>query len=151
MADKTNTIILKEITGETCWPIFNLEVDDSQTRMVAPNAHSIAEAYFSDLAWFRGIYLDDEPVGFVMLSIDKETPEYFLWRLMIDKNHQRQGYGYRAMEKVIDYVRGLPNAKELKTSYVPIEGGPAPFYYKLGFEETGELFKGENLLVLALD
>jgi diamine N-acetyltransferase len=151
MSKTKNTITLKEITGETCWPIFNLEVDDSQTRMVAPNAHSIAEASFSDQAWFRGIYLDDQPVGFVMLAIDKEKPEYFLWRLMIDKNNQRKGYGFQAMEQVIDFVRELPHAKELKTSYVPSEGGPAPFYYKLGFKETGEMLEGEKVLVLVLD
>jgi len=144
-------ITLKEITGETCWPIFNLEVYDNQTRMVAPNANSIAEAYFSDEAWFRGIYLGDEPVGFIMLAIDEEKREYFLWRLMIDKNHQHSGYGFQAMQQVIEHVRGLPGAKEFKTSYVPTEGSPAPFYYKLGFEETGEVIEGENVLALTLE
>jgi hypothetical protein len=32
-----------------------------------------------------------------------------------------------------------------------MEGGPAPFYYKLGFEETGEMLEGEKVLVLLLD
>lgn len=151
MTNQETQVVLKEITGDTCWPIFNLEVEESQTRMVAPNANSIAEAYFSDEAWFRGIYLGEEPVGFVMLALDKGKNEYFLWRLMVDKNHQRKGYGYQAMEQVIDFVRELPNAKEFKTSYVPMEGSPAPFYHKLGFEETGEVMEGENVLVLILD
>ena len=54
-------------------------------------------------------------------------------------------------EQVIDYVRGIPNAREFKTSYVPMEGGPAPFYYKLGFVETGEMLEGEKVLVLNLE
>lgn len=142
---------IKEITKETLWPIMDLEVADNQTSLVAPNANSIAEAYFNrEAAWFRGIYLGDQPVGFVMLYIDPEKPEYFLWRLMIDINHQRKGYGYQAMLQVIDHVKTLPGATELKTSYVPGEGNPSPFYYKLGFEETGEILEGEHVLRLGL-
>ena len=147
---ENSAIILKEITAKTCWPIFNLEVAENQSSFVAPNAHSIAEAYFSKEAWFRGIYLGDQPVGFVMLYADTEKPEYFLWRLMIDKDHQGNGYGYQAMGRVIEYTKTLPNAVELLTSYVPGEGNPAPFYYKLGFEETGEVIDGENVLRLDL-
>jgi len=148
-AEKT-TIILKEITAKTCWPIFNLEVKEGQMSFVAPNANSIAEAYFSEEAWFRGIYDGEKPVGFVMLHVDKKKPEYFLWRLMIDKGHQGNGYGYQAMEQVIEHVKELPGATEFKTSYVPGEGCPAPFYHKLGFEETGEVMEGENVLCLDL-
>jgi diamine N-acetyltransferase len=144
------TITLKEITKETIWPIMNLEVADNQVTLVAPNANSIAEAYYSrEAAWFRGIYLGEQPVGFVMLHVETDEPEYFLWRLMIDKNHQRKGYGYQAMLQVIDHVKTLPGATELKTSYVPREGNPSPFYYKLGFEETGEMLEGEKVLKLS--
>jgi diamine N-acetyltransferase len=143
-------ITLLEITQESLWPIMNLTVSEDQRSFVAPNANSIAEAYYSKEAWFRGIYLGDQPVGFVMLYIDPEKPEYFLWRLMIDKKHQGKGYGYQAMHQVIEYVKTLPNAVELLTSYVPGDGDPSPFYYKLGFEETGEILDGENVLKLSL-
>jgi len=69
---------------------------------------------------------------------------------MIDKNHQRKGFGFQAMQQVIDHVRSIPEAVELETSYRPGEGSPAPFYYKLGFEETGEVLEGENVLRLIL-
>ena len=143
------TILLKEITADTIWPIMNLEVADNQSSFVAPNANSMAEAYFSKEAWFRGIYLGDKPVGFVMLYANEEKPEYFLWRLMIDKGHQHKGYGYQAMEQVIEHVKTLPGAVEFKTSYVPGKGNPSSFYYKLGFEETGEVMEGENVLRLS--
>jgi diamine N-acetyltransferase len=144
------SISLLEITQETLWPIMNLTVAEDQRSFVAPNANSIAEAYYSKEAWFRGIYLGDQPVGFVMLYVDTEKPEYFLWRLMIDKEHQGKGYGYQAMTQVIDYVKTLPDAVELLTSYVPGTGDPSPFYYKLGFVETGEIQDGENVLKLSL-
>ncbi len=148
--ESTETIQLKEITENTLWPVMKLEVAEEQRSFVAPNAFSISEAYFSKEAWFRRIYLGDTPVGFVMLYADPEKPEYFLWRLMIDKNHQRKGYGYQAMQQVIEHVRTLPGAAELKTSYIEGEGDPSPFYYKLGFEETGEILDGERVLKLSL-
>jgi len=150
MKDTTKSIILKEINAETVWSIMKLDVAENQKSFVAPNANSIAEAYFTKEAWFRGIYDGDNPVGFVMLFADKKKPEYSLWRLMVDQNHQRKGYGFLAMEQIIAHVKTLPGAKELLTSYVPGDDNPSPFYYKLGFEETGEWEEGEKVLKLDL-
>jgi diamine N-acetyltransferase len=111
---------------------------------------SIAQAYFSKKAWFRAIYANDTPVGFVMLYIDQDKPEYDVWRFMIDKAHQGKGYGREAMRPVIEHVRGLPGAKELYLSYMPGEGNPAPFYRKLGFKETGEWDDDEKVMKLIL-
>ncbi len=152
MSPKNDSVItLREITQETLRPILKLEVDDDQNQFVAPNAVSIAEAHFSDYAWFRAIYADETPVGFVMVSIDEEKPEYYLWRFMIDKNHQGKGYGHQAMELVIAYIRTLPNATEMFTSYVPGKGNPGPFYRSLGFIETGEIDDDENVMRLDLE
>ena len=79
-----------------------------------------------------------------------DKPEYFLWRLMIGGDHQGKGFGRRAMDYVIDYVRTRPGAKELLTSYVPIEGGPEPFYRQLGFVPTGDVHEGEVVIRLDL-
>jgi diamine N-acetyltransferase len=131
-------ITLREITEETVLSVLQLEVLQDQKKFVAPNAVSIAQAHFSKNAWFRAIYANDTPVGFVMLYVDEDKPEYDVWRFMVDKDHQGKGFGREAMLQVIEHVRGLPGAKELYLSYVPGEGNPAPFYRKLGFNETGE-------------
>jgi diamine N-acetyltransferase len=125
-------------------------VAEEQKGFVAPNAVSISQAHFSNYAWFRAIYADETPVGFVMVYIDKEKPEYYLWRYMIDAEHQGKGYGRQALSQVIDYIKTLPKATEMFTSYVPGEGCPAPFYRKLGFEETGEWDGGEAVMKLEL-
>jgi diamine N-acetyltransferase len=143
-------ITLKQIRAKTLVPIINLDVHPDQGNLVAPNAWSIAQAHYSKNAWYRAIYAGDEPVGFVMVYIDKVKPEYFLWRLMVDKTQQGKGYGYKAMQIVIDFVRTLPKAKELSTSYVPADGDPSPFYRKLGFEETEEMIEGEKVMRLVL-
>jgi len=75
-------ITLREITQETLWPILKLEVSEDQNQFVASNAVSISQAHFSDYAWFRAICADETPVGFVMIYIDEEKPEYYLWRFI---------------------------------------------------------------------
>ncbi|MBD3258894.1 GNAT family N-acetyltransferase [candidate division GN15 bacterium] len=145
------TITLREITADTLRPILKLEVAENQRGFVAPNAVSVAEAYFHrDHAWFRGIYADDTPVGFVMLYIDTDKAQYHVWRYMIDQRFQKHGYAYRAMELVIEHVRSLPNAKELSLSFVPGDGDPSGFYAKLGFELTDEWEEGERVMRLRL-
>lgn len=84
---------LREITAETVRQIIKLEVAPDQHQLVASNAVSIAQAYFEPKAWFRAIYANEEPVGFIMLFDDPDKPEYFLWRLMVADGHQRKGYG----------------------------------------------------------
>ena len=143
-------IRLREITEETVRSVLQLEVSENQKNFVAPNAVSIAQAYFSQTAWFRAIYANDTPVGFVMLHVDEDKPEYYVWRLMVDKDQQGQGYGHKAMLLVIEHVRSLPGAKELYLSYVPAEGNPVPFYRKFGFVETGEWEDDEKVMKLIL-
>ncbi len=83
-----------------------------------------------------------------MVYEDPDKPEYFLWRLMIDHNHQGKGYGRAALEQVIEHIRGLPNATKLITSYVPGEDSPGDFYHLMGFVDTGEEEDGELLTAL---
>jgi diamine N-acetyltransferase len=144
---KKKEVSLKQIRKTNLGAVLNLDVNDEQKSMVASNARSIAQAHYSQYSWYRAIYAGDEPVGFVMLYLDKIKPEYYLWRLMV---HQGKGFGFEAMKMVVDYVRTLPKAKELFTSYVPKKGDPSPFYRKLGFVDTGEMMEGEKVMRMEL-
>lgn len=143
-------ITLREITAETLRSILQLEVSEAQKGFVTNNAVSIAQAHFSKHAWFRAIYADDTPVGFVMLYLDKENSIYEVWRFMVDQNHQGKGYARHAMSQLIQYVQALPGAKELYLSYIPGEGNALPFYRKMDFEETGEWADNEKVMKLVL-
>ena len=153
-------------------------MSEAQRDLVASNAKSLAEAHipadvddidanelaasliestriFDDLdrapdAWFRGIYADETPVGFVMLSLDRDWAEYFLWRIMIDHRYQRYGYGEQALHQVIDYVRTLPEARALLTSHVRGNQVAAGFFGKYGFHYTGDEMSMSDL-VMKLD
>lgn len=147
---RDSTVSLREITEETLRPILRLKVTPQQEKFVASNAVSIAQAYFHrDNAWFRAIYADETPVGFLMLDDRPSEASYFLWRFMIDARYQKFGFGRRAIELLIEHVKTRPNAKELGVSCVPEgDGSPCPFYEKLGFVYTGE--KDEDELVMKL-
>lgn len=132
-------VSLREVTAETVREICRLKVREDQNGFVAPNAVSIAQAYFCKQAWFRAVYADETPVGFLMIYDDPEKAEYFLWRFMIDARYQGKGYGAKAISLLVDHVRSRPGATGLGVSYVPEEGGPEPFYRKLGFVRTGEM------------
>lgn len=148
--DRNATISLREITKETLVSILKLKVAPAQEQFVASNAVSIAQAHFSAHAWFRAIYADETPVGFVMLHDEPEKPEYYLWRYMIDARYQRMGFGRQALQLLIAHVKTRPNATELLLSYVPKEGGPQPFYESLGFTHTGRIVEDEVEMRIAL-
>lgn len=139
MTEFERTITLREITKETLRDILNLQVAPHQERFVASNAVSLAQAHFEpDLPWFRGIYAGDTPVGFLMLEYDKADETYNLWRFMIGAQYQGLGYGRKALELLFAHIQTLPGTHLLYTHCVPAEGGPGPFYEKMGFVYTGE-------------
>jgi diamine N-acetyltransferase len=144
-------VTLKEITAETLSSILKLKVAENQQNYVANNAYSIAQAHFSETAWFRGIYEDEIPVGFIMLDINPEKPEYYIWRLMIAENHQKKGYGKAAVLLAINYIIENTTADNLLTSTVPGENSPHDFYIKLGFVDTGEVDGIENILKFTIE
>jgi GNAT superfamily N-acetyltransferase len=150
-------VSLREIADDNRDAILSLRVTPIQARYVSTVAESLSEADQTPEGkpWYRAIYADDLPVGFVMLSwnVTPEPPRiigpWFLWRLLIDERHQGHGYGREAVELVADIARDH-GASELLTSYGVGDGGPEPFYSRLGFVPTGEQDeKGE--IVVALD
>jgi diamine N-acetyltransferase len=148
----TARVSLREITAETVISVCRLSdtLAEPQRRMVAPNAISIAQAHFSQHAWFRAIYADEEPVGFIMLYDNPNEPTYFLWRLMIAATQQGKGYGRKAIEHLIEYVRMRPRATELLVSCHEGEGSPEGFYQALGFRRNGQMEGDEVVLSLSL-
>lgn len=150
-----NDIHFKRITAETVLTICQLSqtLSEEQQDAVADNAVSIAQAHFSDNVWMRAIYKGAIPIGFIMLHIGSDwgdgidCPGVFLWRFMIAKPFQGQGYGRMALENLIDHLRAL-GIPELYTSYHLGSGSPEMFYKNLGFVPTGEYYGEEPEVVL---
>ena len=140
-----SSVTLQEIDGSSVYNVILLSetLCEPKKFFVAPNANSLAQANFTDKAWFRGIYTGKALVGFVMLSLDEDEAKYFVWRFMIGEPFHGRGYGRKAMEAITAHVRSLPNAETLELSYGQGPGSPEGFYKKLGFEPTGKVEWGE--------
>jgi RimJ/RimL family protein N-acetyltransferase len=149
---------LVEITPKIARAVGALTVGRSQQGLVAPVLGSFRDALFPDVddaggrlvPWYRAIVADGDPVGFLMIAEATATePHPFLWRLLVDLRHQRRGIGRRAIEMLIEHVRGQGHAR-LLVSYEQGYGSPGPFYASLGFAPTGEINQGEVVAALEL-
>jgi diamine N-acetyltransferase len=147
-------IHLKNIDKDNLFKVIDLwnTLDDDQKKSVAPNVVSVAQAYVNqDIAWLKAIYLDDEPIGFVMVALsddevkEEDQPIYFLWRFMIAKPFQSKRYG----KEVLDILVNM--CKENKINYLYVSchmHSPMPyqFYMKYGFIDTHEMDDDEEIL-----
>jgi diamine N-acetyltransferase len=149
-------VTLREITADTVRAVNVLAVHPAQRQQVATNAESLSQALFAPEAWYRAIYADDEPAGFVMLydeslrAVPPPAPQVAVWRFMVDGRFQGRGVGRAAMTEVIAHVRRKGLFRTLELSYVPGPAPPEPFYLKLGFRHTGRVDEGEVVLELPL-
>lgn len=144
---RESPVTLRELSAETVVAVCDLNVKPEQDNFVAPNSFSIAQAYYSKTAWFRGVYAGETPVGFAMMALEDGKVPY-LWRFMIDAKYQHLGFGSQALQRLIEHAKAQPGAKAMELSAVPAEGGPRPFYEKHGFEFTGKVEHGEEVFRL---
>lgn len=157
---------LEKITGKNVWSILKLRVSEDQESFVAPNDISIIEAYTAitgnGYAFPFGIYEGETPVGFMMIGFDaddcwEDAPSiargnYNLWRLMIDKNYQKKGYGKEAVRLALEFIKTFPCGKAdfCWLSYEPENEIASRLYHSFGFVETGEMDGDEIIAVLKL-
>lgn len=151
-------VILRKIDKHNINEVLALQVLPEQEQFVSSVEDSLeeAKAYPEANPWYRAIYADDIPIGFVMLSwnVEPDPPHiigpWFLWKFFIDAQYQYSGYGQTAVKLIIDIVKA-EGATQLHTSFVDGEGTPWPFYERLGFKKTGEFDdNGEEILILDL-
>ena len=115
-------IKLKKINRNNIGKILKLEVFDNQKSFVATNNSSIIEAYIAltenNYVFTFGIYKDETPIGFLMIGFDVNSDDegapriakgnYNIWRLMIDKKFQGKGFGKKAMNLALEFVKTFP-------------------------------------------
>ena len=141
---------LIEVNESNQHAVRRLAVHKSQDHLVAPIDASMADALFPEIIdgapvvpWMRAVEADGELAAFVMVAeVTDAHPEPYLWRLLVDRLHQRRGIGRRILELVVDEYRAR-GSTTLMTSWVDGPGSPRRFYEGLGFVTTGEILEGE--------
>jgi diamine N-acetyltransferase len=155
----TPKISLRKINRSNLEQVINLNVKPKQRNLVAPNAKSIAQSHYTRGTWLRAIYLDNIPIGIVLLvdgslkfkKIKPKITYISLWRFMIDGRYQGKGYGKKALELVIEYAKSRPNAREISLTHETSKGNAGEFYKKIGFIHTGRKIENELEMKLKLN
>jgi RimJ/RimL family protein N-acetyltransferase len=145
-----DVVRLVEITPATARAMLELRTHPTQRRFVSTVAESFADALFPDvingapvLPWMRAIEADGERVGFVMLAERTEQhPEPYLWRLLVDRRHQRRGIGDRALTVLVDELRSAGHTS-LLVEWRLGPGSPEPFYLRRGFVKVRAVSEDE--------
>lgn len=103
MNDTMPVVSLREVTEDNRADVEALAVTEEQRKYVASVADSlVGAAQFPDAKpWYRAVYADDQPVGFVMISdgITVDNPEYLGPRSPVTFYQQ---YGFRLTGEVHD-------------------------------------------------
>ena len=135
------TMEFNEITLNNLSEIVNLTVSKSQEHFVADNCYSIEQVGLNPDSWCRGIYCNGVPVGFFSVQ-NRPNNVAYIWRYMIDKNHQGKGYGKSSLIKLNDILYNN-GAQLIELTVIRKTGGPEEFYRKCGFKPTEECIHGE--------
>lgn len=145
--DPPGAVRLIEITAENLAEVSTLRTHKSQEAFVAPMARSLAQALVPEdhegrpvEPWLRAIEADGVIAGFVMVAL-VEGRDPYLWRLLIDRMHQRRGVATRAMDLIENEARAM-GGRFLDLGFREGRGSPGPFYLARGFEVIG--YEGET-------
>ncbi|MDN4606738.1 GNAT family N-acetyltransferase [Sporosarcina highlanderae] len=139
---------LEEITKENWYKAISLRVREDQVNFVASNVFSLAQLNFLENFTAKGIFYGKEMVGFALYGIDDDDHEYWIYRMMIDQNHQGKGYGKKAIQLVMDDIREIKEDyhQTVTLSYEPANEHAKRIYEKIGFQEVeGFVIDGEQV------
>ncbi|MER9744885.1 GNAT family N-acetyltransferase [Mesorhizobium sp. M0187] len=127
-----------------------LQLAADQIDFVASNAESLDEAETDGDARPRVVMAGDRVVGFLMYEAPEDDDEARIYRFMIDRVHQGQGYGKAALREVLDEIMRLGHISHVSICYEPRNEAARRLYRAAGFVEEGPDEDGEMIADLAL-
>ena len=144
------SINLKPVTRENFDDILGLKLTEIQKGFVASNVYSIAQSKVEPECVPLAIYAQTTVIGFAMYALDRNDNNYWIYRLMIDLNHQGKGYGRAAVKALVEKIRRLPGCNKILISAAPENDVALTLYRSEGFADTGQMIDGEVVLCLTL-
>lgn len=139
---------LKEITRENFWDAVSLEVATEQCDFVTSNAVSIAQSKVQPECIPLAVYDDEVLVGFVMYCIDEDDGEYWIYRMMVDKNYQSKGYGKKTLELLLDKIKEDKSRNKIFLGVHKESTAAVKLYESFGFEFNNQVFGSEHIMRL---
>ena len=142
---------LREITEDNFIDAFNLELALRQEEFVSHPIRSLAQAYvYRNQCQPFGIYAFGKMVGYVLVIYDYDVPEYDIWHMMIDRAEQGNGYGSKALDQVIEYIKTKPFGDSSRVALTCNKQNhiARELYETKGFSATG--YEDEDEIELAV-
>ncbi|WP_417208254.1 GNAT family N-acetyltransferase [Antarctobacter sp.] len=149
------------VTRACLRPLCALEVHPAQRDFVAPSAVTIAQQAYEPGSTILGLWEGDTAVGLMSMihfGLPEAAPDpdsgispdmFYLWRLIIDKDHQGKGHGQAALHRFLDLARASGQGRAA-LSVVDAPASALPLYQRHGFRRTGHTSNGEALMARAL-
>lgn len=141
-------ILLKEITRENFWDAVSLEVAPEQSDFVTSNAVSIAQSKVQPECIPLAVYDDELMVGLLMYCIDEDDGEYWIYRMMIDKDYQSKGYGKKTMQLLLDRIKEDKTRNKIFLGVHKESVAAVSLYECFGFKFNGQVFGSEHIMRL---
>jgi diamine N-acetyltransferase len=109
-------VSLKPVSAENWYDCTQLKVKQEQLSVFpVPIVYWIAESKYVDEFELRGVYWNDDLVGFIVFCTKPdENDNYWIPALMIDEKHQGKGIGRAGLKKMIEEMR-MMKCKKIMT------------------------------------
>jgi diamine N-acetyltransferase len=132
-------VILEDVGADNWRACTALEVEQPQQRFVAPVANYLALCADAESPWHPlAVRAEEAVVGFVMWGVDPSDESFWVGGLIIDRRHQRQGYGQAVVTQLLERAAS-DGHEEAALSYDPWNKQARSLYASMGFVETGEV------------
>ena len=155
---RSNAHIFSQISRENVVELMRLSVRDDEKHLISPNPEWLAQAPHVAESQTYGIYHGGTAVGLISIidpllaSAEDQRTHYqpnclYVWRLMIDHAHRRQGHGRAAIEFALEQARNRGMNGVSLTTKDKETGNALPFYESLDFTATGRRLHDEIELI----
>lgn len=142
---------LETINEELFYKVIKMKLAPEQDKFVAENLYSLAQTwlYYEDTKPFA-IMNDDTPVGFVLLDWQENERTLGVWRIMVDIEHQKKGYGRAALQAIIEMAKAENKFDMIHIDYIEGNDVAKNLYLSIGFKDTGILEGNQHVLKMYL-
>jgi diamine N-acetyltransferase len=129
-------VCLQPVTAANWKECAALSVAPEQQSLVPANLYSIAEAQFYSDAYSRAIYTESgQLVGYALYGRDVDSGCWKIFRLMIDVQHQRKGYGTAALRELLLEIAAQPDSGDILICYQDANQAARKLYATFEFVE----------------
>jgi diamine N-acetyltransferase len=142
-------VSLAEVTDDNWRAVADVAPRDEQRAFVAALGARYLLLSMRGGVWHSLAIMAGETVaGHVMWARDEDA--YWVGGMIVDASEQGSGVGRAAVSSIVEHLRAMPGAREIRLSCHPDNVAAARLYRALGFTPTGELEDDEIVLALSL-